>query len=1064
MLAARPQQSFQPLNCYHTKMELIARLNETPGGRPAIRLVAAIVLAASPTIVVAQQTTLRGRVVIEGTSAPLGDARVLILRTNLATSTNADGRYTISNVPAGSFEVRVIRVGYVEQEHLVTVAPGAVVSLDFTMKAAALNLAPMVATATGDQRKVELGNSVSTIDAVTRVEETSVSSFADLLVAKSPGVIVGPPNMTGSAPVVRIRGVSSLSLSNAPMFVVDGVRYLSGSMAARVGGTSFSFLNSLSPDEIESIEIVKGPSAGTLYGTDAANGVVIVTTKQGRAGNAKWNWFAETGRVEDRNNYPSTYALWGHNPATSATIRCQLATMAPQTCVADSLTSLNIPMDKTIGPIGTGTNTNFGSQVSGGSDAVRYFMSGAVFNEVGPYTMPAFAVASLQDALHTPVRDEWLHPEAMQRETVRANVSANVTPAFDINVNLGFANSDQRLPQTDNNSLGLGFAMLGTFGTNHAGLPDYNPVGKLEALHGYRGATPAEIFQFTTTERIQRTAGSASAQWRPLTWMQNSAAIGIDMADQLLLQLCRLGECTGNTATSRMGSVYDESDNSRSFGGQVVSTSLWNPRTSVSLKSTVGGGYGNIETDATVASGTVLPPGAETVGAAATKNASNTPPTASKTLGFYFQEEAAIRDRLFLAAAVRSDQNSAFGASFQRVYYPQVSLSWIASQESFVRLPSAVNEFRIRGAYGQSGVQPNATDALRTFSATTVNILNVNTAGLLESAPGNPNLKPETSAEFEGGFDLRALGNRVDVDVAYYSKQTRDALVALPIAASAAPSALSVRTNVGSIKNAGVEAQVTTQLLDARQLGWTMTISGSHNTNKVVSLGVDPTGVANKTILIGAATRDSVGLPVNGVFVRNYSFKDANGDGIIQPTEVTVDTGVTYKGYSVPRDLVSIQSGVELLQRKVRVNVLLDYKGGYNLFNNTMSFICGAPFTCAEDQDKSVSLARQARAVAQNNGTTINGTTYKTQFGYWENGQFWRLRELSATWELPKSVAHGVLRANDCSVTFGARNLHVWTKYLGADPEENYSTSDVPIDFLTAPPRTYFTFRANLHY
>ncbi len=114
--------------------------------------------------------------------------------------------------------------------------------------------------------------------------------------------------------MIRIRGLNSLSLSNDPIFIVDGVRIISSSISPGVGGTNQSFMNTLSPEEIEDIEIVKGPSAATLYGTDAANGVIVVTTKKGRAGHRAWNWFASTQRVEDRNNYPSTYALWGHNP------------------------------------------------------------------------------------------------------------------------------------------------------------------------------------------------------------------------------------------------------------------------------------------------------------------------------------------------------------------------------------------------------------------------------------------------------------------------------------------------------------------------------------------------------------------------------------------------------------------------------------------------------------------------------------------------------------------------------------------------------------------------------
>jgi hypothetical protein len=246
-------------------------------------------------------------------------------------------------------------------------------------------------------------------------------------------------------------------------------------------------------------------------------------------------------------------------------------------------------------------------------------------------------------------------------------------------------------------------------------------------------------------------------------------------------------------------------------------------------------------------------------------------------------------------------------------------------------------------------------------------------------------------------------------------------------------------------------------VFDRTNFGLDMTISGSHNTSKVISLG------GQKTIGTGAQ-RDSVGFPVPALFLRPYHYADANGDGIIQTGEVTVDTGVVYAGYPSPRDLVSLQTGIDLFKRRVRLTMLLDYKGGYLLLNNSSSFICQqSPKACQEDQDPSMPLWRQARAVATNYGTTVNGTKFTTAYGYYENGQFWRLREASATIQLPTRLMSRI-RARDASLVLSGRNLHKWTKYTGVDPESNYSTGDTPTDFITQPPKTYFTVRLNLRY
>src|SRR5207248_2200736 len=172
----------------------------------------------------------------------------------------------------------------------VTVSAGQVSTLDFALERAIVQLQEIVTTATGQQARSELGNAVTTLgDVNARVETTPVTNLGDLLVAKAPGVVVLPGAMTGSAPVIRIRGLGSLAttgsgVTNNPIYVVDGVRVATGSIGLGTGGTAGSLLNDFDPNEIEDIEIVKGPSAATLYGTDAANGVIVISTRKGRAG------------------------------------------------------------------------------------------------------------------------------------------------------------------------------------------------------------------------------------------------------------------------------------------------------------------------------------------------------------------------------------------------------------------------------------------------------------------------------------------------------------------------------------------------------------------------------------------------------------------------------------------------------------------------------------------------------------------------------------------------------------------------------------------------------------
>jgi len=191
-------------------------------GSGLVPILAAATLLVMPAVLRAQGT-ITGRVTTAETNEPLSDARVMVVNTSVIVPTGADGRYTIRNAPTGNVEVRVLRVGYQEQKKAVAVSAGASVTVDFQMKPAVVQLQEIVTTATGDQRRVEIGNAVSTLgDVNQKVETTPITNIGDLLVAKAPGVVVLPGAMTGAAPVVRIRGLNSLAtngsgLRNAPI-------------------------------------------------------------------------------------------------------------------------------------------------------------------------------------------------------------------------------------------------------------------------------------------------------------------------------------------------------------------------------------------------------------------------------------------------------------------------------------------------------------------------------------------------------------------------------------------------------------------------------------------------------------------------------------------------------------------------------------------------------------------------------------------------------------------------------------------------------------------------------
>lgn len=1013
-------------------------------------------LSVSVASVAAAQGIVTGRIVAQGSSEPIPEARVIVLGTSLFTTSNADGRYTIRNVPAGSADLRVLRVGFAEQKRTVAVATGATVTADFSMLPVAIKLQEVVTTATGSERTITQGSKIEQINAAELVATKPITSIGDLLTARAPGVQVMPNNMTGASARVRIRGFSSLSLSNDPIYIIDGMRMTSdnGSQSIGIGGTTFSRVGDINPQDIENIEIVKGPSAATLYGTDAANGVIVITTKRGRAGKGRWNAFVENGIITDHNTYPTAYTLWGHTPGLTTAKQCFVSqTAAGGTCVVDSLQSFNLWSDPRTTPLGTGQREQYGLSTNGGSDALTYFVSGDYEKELGVYTIPQFDRQRL-DSVGVFVRQEWLRPNALEKQNFRANLTSAISPDFDLQTSAGFVHLNQRLPQTDNNTTGLASSAYGGPGTPNNGLGSLG-FPKM----GYRAFTPGDIFQETYNQQINRFIGSMNANWRPFSWMANRGNIGVDYTNRTETDLCRRGNCS-DFSTSRLGFSTDNRTNIRNFSVDLASASTFQPYTTLNSKTTLGAQYINYDFDRNGANGSNLIPGTVSpVGGSIQSVSAAT--TYTKTLGVFIEEALAYRDRLFLTGAVRTDQNTAFGTNFQKVFYPKLSASYVISDEDFFPKIPSLNQLRLRATYGAAGTQPGPNDALRFFSPVNVNVDRADVGGAVLGAPnnvggvGNADLKPERASEFEGGFDAKMLNSRLNVELTYYSKSTKDALIQRILAPSEGV-ASSRFENLGKVKNAGLEALVNAQVVDNSRFGWDFTFSASTNANKLVDLGTDPNGKPIPNI-VGTLIQQRPGYPLNSWWARPITgYSDANGDGILTVNEVTVGDTAVYLGYSNPRHEASLTNGFDLFNRAIRITTLFDYKGGFLGDNDTQRIRCQSRLNCYEEAVATAPLDLQARVVA------LRDNPARTQAGFIEDAHFVRFRELSVTYAAPTNVATRYFRAQSASLTFAARNLHVWSPYSGVDPESSYGSLDVPNDFQTAPPPTYFTLRLNL--
>ena len=996
----------------------------------------------------AQQGTIAGTVTDRATTQPIQGARLQLSQTGQVVTVRPDGKYSFANVTPGAYDVRVIAVGYGAEKKAVTVAAGQSATLDFALGVVAFTLEEIVTTATGEQRRLELGHTVGTIKADSLTASEAVNSLDQLLQARSAGVTILPSSGTvGTGARVRIRGANSVSLSNEPIIIVDGIKLNTNpsSMQLATGGQTTSRMNDINPEEIESIEIVKGPSAATLYGTESANGVIRITTKKGRAGRPRWNVYLEGGQSYDKNDYLDNYRGVGRIQSGADAGKlgtCLLVSVAAGTCTQEKLLITNPLKLDSMTPISTGYRSQFGANVSGGNDAIQYFLSGEFENEAGTFKLPDAEKRRLLTARSvTELDDNVIRPNVNRRISLRSNLSTHLRENLDVQTNIGYVTSKVRLPQNDNNVLGM--LPSGYFGTT-------DTLGRA----GWGFFAPGEIFSLLREQGIERFSGSSQMNWRPLHWLTSLTTVGYDIGNRTDIQFdpTALGPAFGTTP---LGNKFDTRTQIKTYTVNTGLTANVRLMSNLSSRTAVGAQFGKEIFFQNQAGGQRLTFGSKDIDGAAILTASQTTTTTTK-LGAFAEEQLTWKDRLFLTGALRVDDNSSFGTDFDAIVFPKASLSYLISDEPGFPFGSWMSLFRIRAAFGASGLQPGSLDALTFVAPTASSVNGASTSSVNFLNLGLANLKPEKSKELELGFDASFFSDRINLEATYFRKSTKDALIARVLAPSLGVSTTRLE-NLGSVNNRGVEITVNARVINTPQVAWDFTLAGSKIKNELDQLGVGIPPV------ISGIQRHTEKYPLGGFWERKYTFDDANDDGIITLAEVTVEPTATFVGSPTPTREASLSQTLSLFRGAVRLQGLLDYKGGHKVYNLTEVFRCTATGNnCQGIHDPSAPLDIQARAVVRR----LQG--FASNYGYLENGEFLKLRELSLTYSLPNRIA-GLVGATHASLSLAGRNLATWTGYTGVDPEVNgqgqASFNGFGVyDFLTQPQIRTFILRANLSF
>ncbi len=725
----------------------------------------------------AQQVT--GRVTHNETLRPLAGAQVSIPGSRLGALANAEGRFVIVNVPVGTHSVVAQIIGYGTQERSVTVTAGQIVTVDFQLQTEALGLDEIVVTGTvGNIQRRAVGNVVGTLNTAAQLESTAPASVQQILSGQVPGVSVQiGTGVVGSGGGVMIRGASTLSLNQQPLLYIDGVRANGG-----FGSWGSSRLNDINAEDIERIEVIKGPAAATLYGTEASNGVIQIITKKGIPGRATVELMVQQG------------GNWFNDPAGRLPTNYGIAPDG-QTIISQHLFLDEEAAGRKM--FRTGREQSYSLNVRGGEGNLTYYFSAGHNDGEGI-----------------------LRNNDRTRTTARTNIQAAISDQLDMSVDMGLIRSLTHSPRR----------AYGIFGNYWWGSPSVKDT----PTRGFQAAPPEISELIDQQERVNRATLSFTSNHRPTDWLSQRFVWGLDWTDSRASDYYPRLPAGSPAFFGALSAGAKRLDNIRDVHQTFdynVTLSL-EPTSNITAATSFGVQYFVRERQASNSDGIQMPTSAvSTVSSAAVRTGGENY-LQNKTFGFFVQETMGWRNQAFLTAALRADGNSAFGESFDAAYYPKLSGTWVVSDAGFWDV-GLVESLRLRAAWGKSGMQPDVFAAVRTYSPSTGP---GDQPTVRPGAVGNPDLKPEVGSELELGFDAGLFQDRVNVELTYYRQTTKDAIMS----AGSAPSSgfdSNRFINIGEVRNEGYEIGLQTYPIRSQSVNLSLSGTVAYNKNKLVDDG-----------------------------------------------------------------------------------------------------------------------------------------------------------------------------------------------------------------------------------
>ena len=978
-----------------------------------MRKFVAILLCAvlAVTQVSAQNRTVRGKVTEDG-KKPVANASVLVKGSTLGTKTDDNGNYTIA-VPANAKVLSFSALNFETQEASI----GSKTEINVVLTAKVSELQEVIVTGYGTTKKAANTGSIAIVKAAD-IENLPFSSVDKALQGKVAGLqSVASSGQPGASQSILIRGASSINASSQPLWVIDGVPVNAGD-ASRLQTTG-NLLSTLNPNDIESISVLKDAASQSIYGSRAANGVIVITTKKGKGGKTKFRFDTEIGNSDVAYQNPRYLPLDANeyiNITRAGLINAgyPTSTVNAQAIALGEGNGINFNWYDNI--MRTGSQRQLNLSAEGGNDKTTFFLSGGHFFQEG-----------------TSINSQ------LARNNLNVRINNKATDRLNLGFNMNVGNVSQRAPLAGGafgNPLLSTYFLLPTYSAFKAD-GSYNYV-----LNGGLHNTLALSDQDKRFLRQTSARGSLSADYKIFDNLKFRSVYGVDYNNLEEDQYNNPNHGDGLASNGRAFAYYTRYfnyvwTNTLDFTQNITRNGDLSTSTQIGYEAQKSAGYfSSLQSQQ-------FPPSLTLVWPASGAS----PTTASATISEYtFESQFAstnlnYQNRFVLSGSFRRDGSSRFSKNNRYGNFWSIGGTWNIDREKFMNNQKIFDQLKLRSSYGVNG---NA--GIGNYESPALYGFGFNYNQLPGSAPtnvGDPNLTWELNKPFNIGLDFSVLKNRVNVTVDWYIRKSENLLLSVPLSTTTGFG--SATRNIGSMQNKGLELSINIVPVQTKDFRWDVDFNFANNKNKVTSL-------PNDADIVSGAYIYREGVSINTFFLREWAgVHPGTGDPLWYDTDkhgasTNVYPGATARilaGQALPKYFGSLTNALNY--KGFSLSAQLYYSFGNQVQDGWRSYYLGSGFGPGYNKVKRQlnawttpgQITDVPKYVYGGNKNFQGSSTYNLN-----DGSFIRVRDIQLGYNVPKATLEK-LKLGSANIYVRGTNLFTWVKdeNLPFDPEQGTGSS-----------------------